>query len=330
MAKRASDNTHELVFFLVRRFIIALLAVLAVDAAILWLELVFLLPVLPGLSSTPVGSWIARLLALAALLLLALPIVTGALLFARAAARKMRAMQDEREAELARIDEERNAFLTDIAHDLRTPMMAISGMAHALADGVVRDDATRDEYLASIGAKADKMGELVTSVFDYAKLGGGEFSLDRENVDLPQLLLAEAAAVYGDYEAAGIALSVDVPEERCTVFADRLQLSRVIANLLANALRHNERGTEVALVLRRGAGMAYVSVADTGAAIAMDADELFRPFSQGDASRGSAGGSGLGLSICKRICDMHGYRLTLEQPWARFTKAFMLRCATSD
>ena len=241
--------------------------------------------------------------------------------------RRVHELQMQRERELERTEQQRNQFITNVAHDLRTPVMAISGMAHALSDGLVKDDAMHDEYLRSICDKSDKMGELVSSVFDYTKLGGGSYALQRETVDLPQLLLREAAAAYADIEDAGMHFSIHVPEDGCAVDADPLQLSRLVANLIANAIKHNGPGTEIALILMRSAGVAYVMVADTGVPLMQTPDELFQPFVQGDASRSSAkGGSGLGLSICKRIADMHGFSLSVAQPYGRFTKAFVLQC----
>ena len=264
-------------------------------------------------------------------MLLATPVVVGALVFARMVTRKVRGLQEQRERELAQIEQQRNQFITDVAHDLRTPVMAISGMAHALSDGLVRNEAMRDEYLQSICDKSDKMGDLVSSVFDYTKLGGGNFTLQREPIDLPQLLLNEAAVAYTDIEDADMHFSVHVPEDRCVIDADKLQFSRLVANLIANAIKHNGPGTEIALILVRQAGVAYVIVADTGVPIMQSPDDLFQPFMQGDASRSSsAGGSGLGLSICKRIADMHGFSLSIAQPYGRFTKAFVLQCGVLD
>ena len=264
------------------------------------------------------------------LLLLMAPLLIGALCFALVIVRKVRALQQTREEEIARANRQRSRFITDVAHDLRTPIMAISGMSHALSDGLVQDPAMREEYLRSICDKTDKMGELVSSVFDYAKLGSEGFSLQREKLNLPELLLREAAAAYTDAEDAGIELTVHVPEDRCMVDADPVQLGRVVANLLSNAIRHNAAGTEVALMTVRQAGMVYVAVADTGAALTEDPDDLFQPFTRGDASRSAKGGSGLGLSICKRVADMHGFGFTLVQPYGRFPKAFVLQCPVDD
>ncbi len=360
------SGKNNLAFYLISRFIVVLLLVMLAESAVVWLESVTFIPLLQALAATnspqsyettsvisliqwtisliqamsqadyaQVGSLVSQSVAvglfIAMLLLLATPVVVGALVFARMVTRKVRGLQEQRERELAQIEQQRNQFITDVAHDLRTPVMAISGMAHALSDGLVRDEAMRDEYLQSICDKSDKMGDLVSSVFDYTKLGGGNFTLQREPIDLPQLLLNEAAVAYTDIEDAGMHFSVHVPEDRCVIDADKLQFSRLVANLIANAIKHNGPGTEIALILMRQAGVAYVIVADTGVPIMQSPDDLFQPFMQGDASRSSsAGGSGLGLSICKRIADMHGFSLSIAQPYGRFTKAFVLQCGVLD
>ena len=358
---------NNLVFYLVSRFIAVLLAVMVVESAVVWLESVTFLPLLRTLASSYVVDqtfettsvialvqWalellqaiasvrmlrppelaqrsLAAALFLAMLFLLAVPVVVGALVYAGLVVRKVRALQEQRERELAQIEQQRSQFITDIAHDLRTPLMAISGMSHALADGLVRDEAMRDEYLQSICDKSDKMGTLVNAVFDYSKLGSGSFELQRQPLDLSELMLREAAASFADAEDAGMMLTTCIPEQQCTVFADPVQLSRVIANLIANAIKHNDAGVEVSVLLVKQAGVAYAIVADTGDPITANPNDLFQPFAQGDAARSAErGGSGLGLSICKRIADMHGFDLGIAQPYGRFTKAFVLQCPLAD
>ena len=361
------SGKSNLAFYLISRFIIVMLIVTAAESAIVWLESITFVPLLrqfvttagdsQSLETTSVVAlirWAASLVQAMAqadyaqlgslatrsaavvilivmLIVLVAPVLIGAIVFSRLVLRKVRDLQAQRERELEQIERQRNQFITDVAHDLRTPVMAISGMAHALSDGLVKEEAMHDEYLRSICDKSDKMGELVTSVFDYTKLGSGSFTLQRETVDLPQLLLKEAAAAYTDIEDAGMHFSVHVPEDRCTVDADPLQLSRLVSNLIANAVKHNGPGTEIALILMRQAGAAFVMVADTGTPFDQDPSVLFQPFTQGDASRSSArGGSGLGLSICKRIADMHGFALSVAQPYGRFSKAFVLQCRVLD
>ena len=132
-------------------------------------------------------------------------------------------------------------------------------------------------------------------------------------------------------------LEIDIPDERIMLMADSIQLSRVVTNLLTNAIRHNDRGTRIGLILEQDLDDVYVLVADSGEMIPDDqAENLFEPFARGDQSRGTGGGRGLGLSIARKVVEMHGWELKLvQQPavqryWKaeRYSKAFVvcIRC----
>ena len=215
-------------------------------------------------------------------------------------------------------------MFSDFAHDLRTPIMTISGYAGALSDGVVKDETQKKQYLTAIRAKADRMSELITLLFDYTKLGSVNFHLKKEPVDRNELLRETAASAFSDMEDAGMELLAEIPEEPYVVSADRAQVSRVIGNLLTNAIRHNPAGTKIAVGVRRLAGMEMIAVADTGVTIEKDPKQLFEPFVKGDDSRSETKGSGLGLSIAKKIVDMHGWEIELRQPFGKYTKAFVI------
>jgi signal transduction histidine kinase len=280
-----------------------------------------------GLSS--VGATVTLLLLLAMVLLLLAPIVLGALAFARSTEKRVAAEQRARDAERERFYQRRNLMISDMAHDLRTPVMSISGLAQALADGIVDDETARARYLHSISAKSEKMADLVSLLFDFVQLDSEGYTLMRKPLDLPQLMLREAASAYTDVEDAGMELRVEVPETPFSILADEKQMGRVIANLIANAVRHNAPGTVIVLALGRRAGVADIIVADSGKRIDQDVEELFEPFARGDVAR-SGGGSGLGLSIAKTIVDMHGYQIGLVQPYGTFTKAFIVTCNRED
>ena len=289
--------------------------------------------VLVALFGAPTLSILSRSMVLTLgadmIVLLLLPPVVIALLFSREVDALVRDELERRDDELRQAYERRNLMISDMAHDLRTPVMGISASAQAFADGLVKDPAEQERVLRSISAKADKMGELVSMLFDFVKLESEGFELDRTVLDLPQLLLAEAASAYTDIEAAGMELLVSVPEDPLPVYADEAQLRRAVGNLLANAQRHNPVGTKIELALARRAGVADIIVADTGLAIEQDIEELFQPFARGDAAR-SGGGSGLGLSIVKGILVMHDYTIELRQPYGSFTKAFVVTCGISE
>nr|MCR5213439.1 HAMP domain-containing histidine kinase [Eubacterium sp.] len=179
-------------------------------------------------------------------------------------------------------------------------------------DNVV-DDSKKDEYLEAIQRKTGRMNELITLLFDYVRLGSEGFKLNKEKIDICELVREVAASEYSDVEDDGMQMEVDIPEKVCFVEADKIQLSRVITNLITNARRHNAKGTDIGIFVVIDDDI-RIFVADNGQAIPEEKVEtLFDPFVMGDKSRNSKGGSGLGLSIVKKIVDMHGFRIRLVQ-----------------
>lgn len=281
-------------------------------------------PLLNNLSSAQIFLLFLFIVAIYAMV--AAPYAISAFYYVRAVTREMAAIAGEQEAERQEYDRRRNLMLSDIAHDLRTPITTISGYAQALKDNVVQEEQKRQEYLQAIENKSRRMSDLINLLFEYVKIDSDGFSLDREELDLCELLRENAALIYQDMEDAGMDFEVDVPEEKYMINADRVQMSRVITNLMVNAIRHNQPGTKILLSLTERLGLMTVRVADTGNPIPEDIREtLFEPFSKGDKSRSDGKGSGLGLSIAKKVIDMHGYNLSLEEGPAGYTKSFTIK-----
>ena len=257
--------------------------------------------------------------------IVAVPYILGALCFAKITIKEFRAIQEEREQQQRDFDKKRNLMLSDIAHDLRTPMTTVNGYAKALADGMVTDETKKQEYLNAIQNKSVRMNELINLLFEYAKLDSEGFRLDKTKLDLCELLRENAALAYSDIEEAGMDFEVQIPEEPYYINADSIQLSRVVTNLLNNAIRHNPKGTTITLSMKEEAAGVRVVVADDGNAIPDDiSGHIFEPFAKGDSSRRS-GGSGLGLSIAKKVINMHGWDLKfVSKPDDRNTKAFVI------
>lgn len=257
--------------------------------------------------------------------IVAAPYILGALCFAKIIIKEFRAIQEEREQQQRDFDKKRNLMLSDIAHDLRTPMTTVNGYAKALADGMVTDETKKQEYLNAIQNKSVRMNELINLLFEYAKLDSEGFRLDKTKLDLCELLRENAALAYSDIEEAGMDFEVRIPEEPYYINADSIQLSRVVTNLLNNAIRHNPKGTTITLSMKEEAAGVMVVVADDGNTIPDDiSGHIFEPFAKGDSSRRS-GGSGLGLSIAKKVINMHGWDLKfVSKPDDRNTKAFVI------
>lgn len=244
---------------------------------------------------------------------LIIPYVLGAVLYASMVVREVKIIEAAELAKEREYEQRRNMMLSDIAHDLRTPMTTVSGYSKAIADGMV-PEAKMKEYLEAIQTKSKRVNDLITLLFDYVKLDTDGFKLVKQDTDIAELTREAGAFVYQDVEDAGMGFDVDIPEEVITVPMDRLQMSRVITNLLTNAIKHNKKGTDIGLYLYREDDYVRVLVADTGDKIDKEnAEHIFEPFVMGDESRSSKGGTGLGLSIAKKVVEMHGFNIKLVQ-----------------
>lgn len=155
------------------------------------------------------------------------------------------------------------------------------------------------------------MDDLITLLFEYVKMDSDGFSLHKEKADLGELLRENIALLYSDFEENDIELEIDIPEQVFPYEMDKVQFGRAITNVLTNAVRYNEKGTKVRVSLHEDY---QLCIADNGTPIEDElAEHIFEPFSRGDRTRSTSGGSGLGLSISSKIIEMHGGELRLER-----------------
>lgn len=256
------------------------------------------------------------------LLIRILPYLVGALYYSRIVTRKFNELLAQEEAQKLVRDQRRNLMLSDIAHDIKTPITTICGYSKALSEGVVKEK-DRQPYLDAIYAKAMRMDELLTILFEYVKLESEGFTLHKEPGDLAELTREMTALLYADYEDRKMELVLEIPEEQVPFEMDRLQMGRAVTNLLTNALRYGKEGGRVLVRLQEY----ELTVADEGEPVdPAFAAHIFEPFTRGDKARSSKGGSGLGLGISKKIVEMHGGKLFLNQNFGEgYTKAFQIR-----
>ena len=250
------------------------------------------------------------------------PYIAGALWYYRAVTNMVNSLlQEEKERQLS-YERRRNLLLSDIAHDIKTPITTICGYSRALSEGVAAGEKKRD-YLNAIYKKAMRIDELITLLFEYVKLDSEGYTLNRKQGNLAELLRETVAAFYIDFEERHIALTIDIPEDPVPCEMDSLQIKRAITNLLTNALRYGREGGKVLIRLKDDT----ITVADDGRAIdPAFAERIFEPFSREDSVRGTKDGSGLGLSITAKIAQMHGGSLSLNNNFGGgYTKAFLIR-----
>lgn len=257
-----------------------------------------------------------------------LPYIVGALKFSRLIRQEMEKLMAEEKRQHQEYEKRRSLMLSDIAHDLKTPITTVNGYAQALRDGLVTDEEKKKQYLNAICSKSQRMDDLISLLFEYVKIDSEGFSLHKERMDIVELLRENVALFYSDFERKGIEIVLDIPEECILWDLDRIQFSRALANLLNNELRHVEQGERVVIRLSWDEEIErlWILLGDTGEQIADEvAKHIFEPFVMGDASRSTKGGSGLGLSISSKIVRMHGGRLLLDRnSTEEYVKAFVV------
>lgn len=251
-----------------------------------------------------------------------MPYLAGAFFYCRMVAKKMNELLEEEKEQQQAFERRRNLLLSDIAHDIKTPITTICGYSRALAEGMVAEE-KKQSYLDVICQKSLRMDELLNLLFEYVKLESDGFTLHKERGDLAELLRETTALLYTDFEDKGITVVTEISEEDAAFEMDALQLGRAITNLLTNALRYGREGGKVLVRLEDY----EITVADDGDPIDPSfAEHIFDPFTRQDRARTSEGGSGLGLGIAKKIVEMHGGSLVLNQSFTEgYTKAFQIR-----
>lgn len=314
MGKKKKQENFQI--FIISRFLVMLIFVVMCEFLVFFaMSYAYYL----GMSAFPKTNFIVTLV------MFVIPIVTTAVWFSRIVAEEVEKNQQQEEELRKQYERARNLMLSDIAHDLRTPITTIGGYAKALNDGLVTSDEKRTEYLEAIQNKSQRMSDLITLLFDYVRLDSENYSLRLEKTDITELLRENAALLYADIEEKNMEFEIEIPEESIYVNVDRLQISRVVTNLINNVLKHNAQGTTIHLEMKQTDRGYQIIVRDNGTMIESHvADHIFEPFVVADASRESKGGSGLGLSIAEKIVKMHGWTIELIQDFERQEKSFVI------
>ncbi|MFJ2745671.1 sensor histidine kinase [Streptomyces sp. NPDC087440] len=213
-------------------------------------------------------------------------------------------------AHRARLEAQRKAMVSDVAHELRTPLSNIRGWLEAAQDGVADPDAA---FIASLHEEAVQLQHIIDDLQDLAQADAGALRLRLEPVRTGELLAQVAAAHQALAETAGVALRVDPPAEDLPVpvlAADPVRLRQAVGNLVSNAVRHTPGGGHVTLRARcpEPGDAVLLEVADAGTGIpAEDLPHVFERFWRAEKSRSRrTGGSGLGLAIVRKLTEAHG------------------------
>ncbi len=214
----------------------------------------------------------------------------------------------------ADMEQERRLFIGAVAHDLRTPLFTLSAYLNGLRDGVAATPEKAGHYMAVCREQTAQLEHLVTDLFAFATVEYLEQQPPREPLELGHVLRGAVDGLQPRATSHGIDLIVMDPSVPCPLMGDAQSLSRVVANLLDNALRYTPAGGRVAVGWGHGAEThtVFFTIEDTGPGLAVeDLPHLFIPLYRGEASRNrQTGGAGPGLAIAQRIVRAHGGDLT--------------------
>jgi CheY-like chemotaxis protein/two-component sensor histidine kinase len=194
-----------------------------------------------------------------------------------------------------------------LSHELRTPLNAVLGWTRMLSAGVLPKDSAA-KALEKIERNAQAQARLVDDLLQVSRLTTGKFQLHTEAVDLAAIVRHAIDAIKSQADARQIAIITIGDAGPLPTAGDADRLQQVFWNILANAVKFSPVGSNVTISLRRDAGFDVVDIADEGIGIEPDfLPHVFDPFRQADASSTREhGGLGLGLSIVRRITDLHG------------------------
>jgi signal transduction histidine kinase len=211
---------------------------------------------------------------------------------------------------------------------LKTPITVISGYADALCAGKVPPEEV-DRYLRAIQQKSTVLVDLIGEFSEYGKVEHPQFKLHRIKTDFCEFVRSYLVRHYDEIDLNGFSLEVDIPENPQYVLLDEFQFLRVLDNLVSNSLKHNRLGTVLSVDVVPLDESVVLRFADNGARIqGNQAKRIFEPFVTGDAARSNPG-SGLGLSISRRIVELHGGTIALSpSPHHGRTNEFVITLPT--
>lgn len=215
--------------------------------------------------------------------------------------------ETRRHEALVDLDRRKDQFLSMLAHELRNPLAPIANAVQLVR---LQQDLNPAVTWAGevIERQVHHLTRMVDDLLDLARFNTGRVQLRREVVDLVPLIRGVVEDLKPRFEAEGVELSVELPDQPLPVEADGARIVQVVDNLLDNAAKYTDRGGQVWLTLEAGETDCVLSVRDTGIGIeAAHLEHIFELFEQADVSIDrSSGGLGLGLNLVKRMVEMHG------------------------
>lgn len=213
--------------------------------------------------------------------------------------------------ERAKSERLKTELITNVSHDLRTPLTSIITYTDLLKNKDLTEE-ERQKYVDILDKKSAKLKTLIEDLFEVSKMASGNIEILKQRVDLAQMLQQAVGEHEEDFKAAGLDLRVAIHEQPIYAEVDGQKWWRVVDNLLVNARKYSLEGTRVYVSLQVVAGVAEFAIKNIAKyELGENIEELTERFKRADTSRHTEG-SGLGLAIAQSIVDLHGGQLKLD------------------
>jgi two-component system, OmpR family, sensor histidine kinase SaeS len=219
---------------------------------------------------------------------------------------------------LAVMEQNRRELVANVSHDLRTPIASIQSFVEALDDGVIEDSKTYHSYLKTIQRESHRLSALINDLFELSKLEAGQQSYLPVPGRIDQMIIEVLESYSVRIRDKQLNVKVYVADDIPSLFMMPDKITRVLNNLLDNAIRHSPKGSNIEIEVKKllNNNFVEVSIRDEAEGVSREnAGRIFERFYRVDKSRSrTSGGAGLGLAIARSLVELHGGEIGVRVP----------------
>lgn len=210
-------------------------------------------------------------------------------------------------SQLNLLEERRKEFLSNVSHDLRTPLTSLKGFLIAFRDGTI-PDSKKDYYYHLMERETERMIKMVNDTLTLSRLEENYMTLNRRGYSLTEQVEEVISKAEPIYRKKNLMIILNDDGDKNIVYADREKMEQVIINLLQNAVNFSTAGEQIVIDLKSRGDKVHFKITDTGSGIKEeDISRIWERFYKADVARTDRSGTGIGLAIVKQITTLHGF-----------------------